>query len=89
MSYSTQAKMARDQQLLDRVTACAATQNIQEPTTWAYSKQWALSAEPGWDDAYAYALQNDNRSPGEDPAVISDGMILSAVQSMISNSTQA
>lgn len=80
ISYATQAKLARDQALLDRVTACAATQNIHEPTNWAYDHQWCLSAEPGWDDAYAYALRSENEDPGADESVITDGMILSAVQ---------
>lgn len=80
MSYSTQAKLARDNALLDRVTACAATQGKADPTSWAYAHQWKLSAEPGWDDAYAYAIAAGTDNPGDDGGVITDAMILSAVQ---------
>lgn len=82
MSYSTQALMARDNALLLRVTACAADEGIANPETWAWSHQWELSAQPGWDAAYAYAITAENPNPGDDSGVVTDAMILSAVQSI-------
>lgn len=83
MSYKTQALLAKDEKLLDRVTACAATEDIFEPAQWAYAHRWQLSAEPGWDAAYAYAINAAIPNPGNDEGVITDGMILSSVQAMV------
>lgn len=85
MSYSTQATAARDSQLRDRIAACAATQDVHEPEFWAQSHQWVLVASPGWDAAYAYALNAANPAPGDDNAVISDAMILAAVQKLLTS----
>lgn len=74
--------MARDNALLLRVTACAADENIDNPETWAWSRQWQLSATPGWDGAYAYAIAANIPNPGDDGGVITDGMILSGVQAL-------
>lgn len=82
MSYKTQAILARDSGLMLRVAACAATQSIPSPESWAWTNNWALSSQPGWDDAYAYALAQNVENPGESESVISDSMILSAVQAM-------
>jgi len=82
MSYSTQADMAQDPLLQRRVAACAATQGIGEPLEWSAASMWQLSAEPGWDAAYSSALAAENPAPGRDEAVISDPMILSAVQAL-------
>ena len=49
---------------------------------WAQQQPWALSAQPGWDAAYASAIAAKNPAPGADEAVISDGMILAAVQAL-------
>jgi hypothetical protein len=84
MSYRTQAILARDPQLIERVSACAATQNVSDPSGWAWSHQWELSAEPGWDAAYAYALDTNVVDPGNSEVVINDSMILAAVQAMLS-----
>lgn len=37
-------------------------------------------AEPGWGAAWDSAIAAEVENPGADPAVISDGMILTAVQ---------
>jgi hypothetical protein len=79
MSYATQAKLARDTDILERIVACAASLQIKNPTQWVWDIQWVWSAQPGWDDAYAYAIAAKNDNPGLDEGVISDGMILSAV----------
>lgn len=80
MSYLTQADLADDGDLRRRVTACAALEGIPNPEGWAYERRWELSAQPGWDAAYAYAVGQGVERPGSDAAVISDQMILAAVQ---------
>jgi hypothetical protein len=44
-----------------------------------------MAAQPGFGDAYASALAADPpvERPGNDPGVITDGMILGAVQSLL------
>jgi hypothetical protein len=83
MSYKTQALLAKDDQLLARATACAATEGIFEPAQWAYAHRWQLSAEPGWDAAYSYAVTANVPNPGNDEGCITDGMILTSVQAMV------
>lgn len=85
MSYSSQAKLAQDPDLLERIAACTATQGIRQPVGWAYDRQWQLSAQPGWSEAYEYALTISVDSPGKQENVISDTMILSAVQAIIAD----
>lgn len=87
MSYRTQAALARDQHIVERVTACAATQEIPNPSQWAWSHQWTFSAQPGWDAAYAYAVNTGVVDPGNSESVITDGMILSAVQAVRADET--
>ena len=83
MSYKTQALLAKDENMIARVTACAALEGIFEPYNWTFKRTWQLSAQPGWDAAYAYAITANVDNPGNDEGVITDGMILSAVQSML------
>lgn len=83
MSYTTQAQLARDSDLIIRAAACAATQNIPDPETWAWRHQWQFSAQPGWDAAYAYAIASGTDFPGKQDSVITDSMILAAVQSIM------
>lgn len=82
MSYSTQADLADDGHMRRRVVACAASEGISNPESWASEQRWALSASPGWVSAYASALAAEKERPGDDEAVISDGMILAAVQAL-------
>lgn len=83
MSYTTQAQLAGDNEMIVRVTACAATQGIKTPETWAWDHKWQLSAQPGWDEAYAYAIDTGVQHPGSQISVITDAQILSAVQAII------
>lgn len=82
MSYTDVARMATDGHLRERIAACAAIEGVwnPHPTKWADDNQWYLAASPGWGDAYAYAVLTKNPAPGLDAGVITDGMILSAVQ---------
>lgn len=82
MSYLTQAKLAADQTIILRTTACAVSEGIRDPGFWAQQKAWQLSAQPNWDSAYASALAVKNPMPGADEGVITDGMILAAVQAL-------
>lgn len=83
MSYKTQAALSQDSTLFNRISACAALEKITDPVTWAYNNKWEFSAQPGWDAAYAYALAaHPGSQPGDDESVITDGMILSAVQAI-------
>ncbi|MFN3600499.1 MAG: hypothetical protein ACK4UY_03815 [Dietzia sp.] len=84
MSYTDVARMAGDGHLRERIAACAATEGVTSPhpTKWADDHQWQLAGTPGWGDAYTYALLQNNEAPGRDESVISDGMILSAVQTL-------
>lgn len=83
MSYKTQALLAADSGILYRVAACAASEDIEEPVGWAFSRAWQLSAQPGWVQAYKYAIDSGGDEPGANEGAITDSMILSAVQSLI------
>lgn len=85
MSYTTLARLAQDNTLMTRVSACAATQKVAQPSQWVWEKQWVLATQPGWDEAYAAAITADNADPGADEAVITDSMILTAVKYIILN----
>jgi hypothetical protein len=87
MSYSTQAKLARDQDVLERVTACAASLGIKNPTEWVWSIQWVWSAQAGWDQAYSDALTAGKSQPGLDEDIITDEMILIAVNGVLASVT--
>lgn len=75
--------MADDYQLQQRLTACAAREGIENPLAWVQARAWHFSAQPGWDAAYETATQVGNTSPGNTDNVITDGMILSAVQAFL------
>lgn len=83
MTYRTQALLAKDTKLLDRITACASTQDVPDPERFAWGHSWKFSAEPGWDAAYASAIDGNVTDPGNSEACITDGMILSAVQARL------
>lgn len=91
MSYLTQSIMAGDSTLHQRVIACCVMEGVQNPEQWVSENRWILSAQAGWDAAYASALATydnwDGTSeeprppiPGANEAAITDYMILAAVQ---------
>lgn len=85
MSFADIADMATNSDLRERIAACAATQVIapDSPVQWAMTRQWAIAASPGWSEAWNYAVTVGlNLEPGKDPAVITDAMILAAVQAI-------
>ena len=67
-----------------RVSACAAQQNAPgDPWAWMWDNRLGWAAAPGWGAAWASAGAAGNPDPGADPAVITDGMILTQVQTML------
>lgn len=82
MSYRTQAVLAYDQQFLTRVTACVAREGESRPENWAPEHRWELSAQPGFDESYSYAIDTGVVDPGNNEGVINDSQILAAVQAL-------
>ncbi len=88
MSYLTQSKIAINYYMTNRVAQCAASEQVSNSDQWTTlnAREWA--AAPGWDEAWEYALltheEEPEYDPGMDEGVITDGMILSQVQGMIS-----
>lgn len=85
MTYSTIATLRQDPWIRDRVAACVATEGIEgRPEEWPIVHAWGLAVQPGWSAAWESALaahpDDPDYQPGDDEAVITDGMILSAVQ---------
>lgn len=87
MAYNTIIAMAASPSLTARIAAAAAGEGHVDPVRWASDHAWALAAEPGWADAWQYALDeatlNVNPDTGQRDDVISDAMILSAVQAVM------
>lgn len=82
MAYSDIALLSSDNDFILRTTACATTEGEADPKQWAMDHQWQMAATPGFGEAYASAIVSGIVRPGNDPAVITDGMILSAVQAL-------
>lgn len=83
MSYKDIAAMTVSTSLQARLTAAAAEEHKPRPYDgWVGQFIWDLAATPGWAPAWASAVAGGNPDPGNDEGVITDGMILSAVQPM-------
>lgn len=83
MSYLTISVMASNPRLQQRIRAAVVEQLRdvrKDAISTAMHLTWTVCAEPGWADAYKYAVDSGNMDPGGDEAVITDGMILAAVQ---------
>jgi len=84
MSYLTQAAMAQNATLTQRVAQCAAQQGIANPDSWTQENRREWAAAPGWDAAWESGLETNKKQtgydPGADEACITDQMILSWVQ---------
>jgi hypothetical protein len=85
VSYLTVSRIAADPFMRLRCGACAAVERIPDPENWAFKKSLLLAAQPGWSEAWESAQAAGNEQPGADPAVITDGMILAAVQAVRSS----
>lgn len=86
MSYLTISTIRQDPWIRDRVAACVAVEKLSDqPVQWAVDHAWKMAAQPGWAAAWESALAahpdgDPDYHPGADGAVITDGMILAAVQ---------
>lgn len=78
--YWAIAQMRGDLDLLGRVVACVALEGDRSPEWWAQQHMWQVVARTDWAQAWEYALAAGTSAPGREPAVITDQMILSAVQ---------
>ena len=90
MAYADIAALQEDTDFARRTIASYAVETLStggpDPASWQAMHAWDMAAQPGFGDAYASALAADPpiERPGNDPGVITDGMILSAVQGLIS-----
>ena len=82
MSFASVAAIRQDPWIRDRVMACVAVEGIGEPEAWIAAHAWEIAAQPGWAVAWDSALAGDIDRPGANPAVITDGQILAAVQAI-------
>jgi hypothetical protein len=83
MAYIDVASMVKSASLQEREWAALAKEGIDPPEGWQFTHRWLLAASPGWDAAWASAVAGGMDDPGADPGVITDGMILSAIQGII------
>lgn len=86
MSYNAIAQAAQDQHLRLRIAACIAQEapgSATHPIAHADAIQWQIAATPGVADAYSYAVAAETPNPGRDEAVITDLVLLAAVQSLL------
>ena len=79
MSYRTIAACVADNHFTARITACWA-QEGGNPYNMPNDLMWDVASKSDIESAYAYALDAGTPEPGNDETVITDGMILSAVQ---------
>lgn len=82
MSFRNQANISDDYYLHRRIAACAAQEGIASPAEWVRERAWTFSAQPGWGAAYETAVLNGDTTAGNSDDVITDGMILAAVQAL-------
>jgi len=88
MAYADIAALQQDADFAVRVSACYAVETLTidagpDPGSWQAMHSWDMAAQPGFGDAYASAIAGGVPDPGNNPAVISDAMILSGVQSLL------
>lgn len=87
MTYITVAAMVENLSLIKREYAAIAKEGVDPPEAWQDQHRWKLASSPGWDAAWDSALaahpDDPEYDPGADAGVITDGMILSAVQGFI------
>jgi hypothetical protein len=82
VSYTNISKIASDPDLRTRIATCAAMEQIKHPWGWLDEHIWEFIGQPAWGSQYDYAVETNVPTPGLDQGVISDGMILSAVQAI-------
>lgn len=89
MAYSDVALLANDFDFTQRTAGAIAQEQIDlgdfNAIGWASGHNWEMAGQPGFGDAYGYAVLNNVNRPGNDPSVITDAQILSAVQSIVND----
>jgi hypothetical protein len=92
MTYLDQSEIGSNGSMLARVAQCAAQQGEPDPDGWAHTHRREWAAAPGWENAWASAKAGHEDDPAYDPgadgSVITDGQILSQVQSMLDPPTR-
>lgn len=87
MSYLVITRMVQSGVLTQRCVACAAQELPagEDPVTWVGMNTWVICASPGWSEAWESADAAAGRTGdwGADESVITDGMVLSAVQGLV------
>lgn len=83
MAYQAIVNMATDHDLLYRCVAASAAEGRPDPVEWGIENIWHLCASPGWDSAWESAEAGEVENIGRNPGVITDGMILAAVQARL------
>lgn len=91
-AYLAISEIANDQWMNERMIAATTQQSymhtvaINDPLNWTNLNRYVWAASPGWGAAWDSALaahpDDSAYEPGRDPAVITDGMILSTVQAL-------
>jgi hypothetical protein len=84
--------MAEDWGLRMRLIACAAQEHPDNPVTFVEEQIWRICGQPGWGDAWQYARLThadvEGYEIGKDDTVLTDGMILSGMQSVVNAVTE-
>ncbi len=83
MTYYDVFNLSDDPDFRQRCTAALATEGHPAPEQQAYAWRWQYAGQPGFGDAYAYAVLTGVPNPGRDEAVITDGQVLSATQALL------
>jgi hypothetical protein len=87
MSLHTINEMRNSESLLARVTAAASKAGVLTADQWSSDQMLTIVSAPGWDTAWAYAVDtynvNLNPDTGARDDVINDGMITAEVQARI------
>jgi hypothetical protein len=93
-AYLAISEIATDQWMKERMLAASTQQSylgsapLIQPVVyqWVDNNRYVWASSPGWGAAWDSALaahpDEPDYEPGKDPAVITDGMILSTVQSL-------
>jgi hypothetical protein len=88
MTYNSVGKIASSMGMNRRISAAAAQEGTQENAQmWTMNHIWQIAGSPGWAEAWesAEASATDNTNPdiGARDDVVTDAMILAAVQPLV------
>jgi hypothetical protein len=83
VSYWDVSNLSDDPDFRQRCTAALATEGHEQPEQQAFAWRWQYAGQPGFGDAYAYAILTGVPNPGRDEAVLTDAQILAATQALL------